>query len=147
MLTGVTDDMALCRNETFGPVVSLYPYTTEEEVVALANDTIYGLNASVWTGDPARGRALAARVKAGTVNINEGYGAAYASYDAPMGGMKASGLGRRHGVEGLLKFTEVQNIATQASWLGFDPPMGMPYEKYADVLAGLLKTMKKLRLK
>ncbi|GAA3471745.1 succinic semialdehyde dehydrogenase [Nonomuraea roseola] len=147
VLTGVTEDMALCRNETFGPVVSLYPYSTEEEVVALANDTIYGLNASVWTGDPARGRALAARVKAGTVNINEGYGAAYASYDAPMGGMKASGLGRRHGVEGLLKFTEVQNIATQASWLGFDPPMGMPYEKYADVLAGLLKTMKKLRLK
>ncbi|MFD1931407.1 MULTISPECIES: succinic semialdehyde dehydrogenase [Nonomuraea] len=147
VLTGVTEDMALCRDETFGPVVSLYPYSSEEEVLALANDTIYGLNASIWTGDPARGRALAARVKAGTVNINEGYGSAYASYDAPMGGMKASGLGRRHGVEGLLKFTEVQTVAGQASWLGFDPPMGMPYDKYADLLAGLLKTMKKLRLK
>ncbi|MET9337301.1 succinic semialdehyde dehydrogenase [Nonomuraea sp. NPDC003804] len=147
VLTGVTEEMALCRDETFGPVVSLYPYSTEEEVLALANDTIYGLNASIWTGDPARGRALAARVKAGTVNINEGYGSAYASYDAPMGGMKASGLGRRHGVEGLLKFTEVQNVASQASWLGFDPPAGMPYDKYAALLAGLLKTMKKLRLK
>ncbi|MEU7899449.1 succinic semialdehyde dehydrogenase [Nonomuraea sp. NPDC049152] len=147
VLTGVTEDMALCRDETFGPVVSLYPYSSEEEVLALANDTIYGLNASIWTGNPARGRALAARVKAGTVNINEGYGSAYASYDAPMGGMKASGLGRRHGVEGLLKFTEVQNVASQASWLGFDPPMGMPYDKYADLLSGLLKTMKRLRLK
>ncbi|MER6513079.1 succinic semialdehyde dehydrogenase [Nonomuraea sp. NPDC001636] len=147
VLTGVRDDMDLCRNETFGPVVALYPFDSEEEAIELANDTIYGLNASIWTTDPARGRALAARVKAGTVNINEGYGSAYASYDAPMGGMKASGLGRRHGAEGLLRYTESKTVASQASWLGFEPPFDLTYETWADVLAGTLKAMRKLRIK
>ncbi|MFI6918390.1 succinic semialdehyde dehydrogenase [Nonomuraea spiralis] len=147
VLTGVRDDMDLCRNETFGPVVALYPFTSEEEAVELANDTIYGLNASIWTTDLARGRALAARVKAGTVNINEGYGSAYASYDAPMGGMKSSGLGRRHGAEGLLRYTESKTVASQASWLGFEPPFDLTYETWANVLAGTLKTMRRLRIK
>lgn len=147
VLTGVTQDMELCRNETFGPVVALHPFASDEEAVGLANDTIYGLNASVWTTNLARGRALAARVKAGTVNINEGYGSAWASYDAPMGGMKASGLGRRHGAEGLLRYTEAQTVASQASWLGFEPPPGVPYEKWAGVLSTTLKTMRRLRLK
>jgi aldehyde dehydrogenase (NAD+)/succinate-semialdehyde dehydrogenase/glutarate-semialdehyde dehydrogenase len=147
VLENVTDDMAVCRDETFGPLVTIYPFRTEDEAVELANDTIYGLNASIWTRDLARGRRLGARIKAGTVNINEGYGSAYASYDAPMGGMKSSGLGRRHGAEGLLKYTEVQTVASQASWLGFEPMLGMTYEKYADTLAGLLKTMKRLHLK
>lgn len=147
VLADVDETMDLCREETFGPVVSIYRFATEDEAVEKANDTVYGLNASVWTGDVARGRALAARIKAGTVNVNEGYGSAYASYDAPMGGMKSSGLGRRHGAEGLLKYTEAQNIASQASWLGFEPVLGMTYDKYADTLAGLLKTMKKLHLK
>ncbi|MFF4773119.1 succinic semialdehyde dehydrogenase [Microtetraspora fusca] len=147
VLAGVTDEMDVCGNETFGPVVALYRFRDEDEVVATANDTVYGLNASIWTRDLARGRALAARIKAGTVNINEGYAAAYASYDAPMGGMKSSGLGRRHGAEGLLKYTESQTVAGQASWLGFDPVLGMAYDRYADTLAGLLKVMKKLHLK
>jgi aldehyde dehydrogenase (NAD+)/succinate-semialdehyde dehydrogenase/glutarate-semialdehyde dehydrogenase len=147
VLTGVREDMDLCRNETFGPVVALYPFTTEDEVVELANDTIYGLNASIWTTSLPRGRALAARVKAGTVNINEGYASAYASYDAPMGGMKASGLGRRHGAEGLLRYTESMTVASQASWLGFEPPFDLTYDKWASVLAVTLKTMRRLRLK
>jgi aldehyde dehydrogenase (NAD+)/succinate-semialdehyde dehydrogenase/glutarate-semialdehyde dehydrogenase len=147
VLTGVTEDMDLCRAETFGPVVALHPFTTDDEAVELANDTVYGLNASVWTSDLARGRALAARINAGTVNINEGYGSAWASYDAPMGGMKASGLGRRHGAEGLLRYTEAQTVASQASWLGFEPPDGVPYEKWAGVLSTTLKTMRRLRLK
>ncbi|MFD0883150.1 hypothetical protein ACFQ08_01035 [Streptosporangium algeriense] len=66
---------------------------------------------------------------------------------APMGGMKSSGLGRRHGFEGLLKFTEARTIAGQASWLGFDPILGMTYDKYADALTSLLKTMKRFHLK
>ena len=56
-------------------------------------------------------------------------------------------LGRRHGTEGLLKYTEVQTVASQATWLGFEPILGMTYDKYADTLAGLLKTMKRLHLK
>jgi aldehyde dehydrogenase (NAD+)/succinate-semialdehyde dehydrogenase/glutarate-semialdehyde dehydrogenase len=147
VLTGVREDMDLCRNETFGPVVALYPFTSDEEAVELANDTVYGLNASVWTSSLPRGRALAARIKAGTVNVNEGYGSAYASYDAPMGGMKSSGLGRRHGAEGLLRYTESQTVASQASWLGFEPPFDLTYETWANVLTGTLKTMRRLRLK
>ncbi|MEV8633057.1 succinic semialdehyde dehydrogenase [Streptosporangium sp. NPDC051023] len=147
ILADVDESMALCRDETFGPVVSVYRFHDDDDAVEKANDTVYGLNASVWTRDLARGRALATRIKAGTVNINEGYGSAYTSYDAPMGGMKSSGLGRRHGDEGLLKYTEVQTVASQASWLGFEPILGMTYDKYADTLAVLLKTMKRLHLK
>src|SRR5947208_2695754 len=95
VLADVTGEMDLCANETFGPVVALYKYASEDEAVAKANDTSYGLNASVWTKDLAHGRRVAARIQAGTVNINDGYGAAFASYDAPMGGMKQSGVGRR----------------------------------------------------
>jgi aldehyde dehydrogenase (NAD+)/succinate-semialdehyde dehydrogenase/glutarate-semialdehyde dehydrogenase len=146
VLSGVGEDMELCRAETFGPVVSLYRFGSDDEAVELANDSSYGLNASIWAGDVARARRLAARLKAGTVNINEGYAAAYASYDAPMGGMKDSGVGRRHGSEGLLKYTEVQTVASQ-HWVGFEPVMGMSYEKYAALLSRGLKTMKRLRLR
>ncbi|WP_371780845.1 succinic semialdehyde dehydrogenase [Streptosporangium subroseum] len=147
ILAGVDESMDLCRAETFGPVVAIYRFSDEDEAVERANDTDYGLNASIWTRDLSRGRALASRINAGTVNVNEGYGSAYASYDAPMGGMKSSGLGRRHGTEGLLKYTEAQTISSQASWLGFEPILGMGYDKYADTLAGLLKIMKQLHLK
>ncbi|GAA3151526.1 succinic semialdehyde dehydrogenase [Planomonospora alba] len=147
VLADVDESMDLCREETFGPVVSLYRFSTDDEAVRRANDTVYGLNASIWTRNPARGRALAARIKAGTVNVNEGYGAAFASYDAPMGGMKSSGLGRRHGAEGLLKYTEAQTVAAQATWLGLEPLPGMTYERYAEVVTTLLKTLKRVRLK
>src|SRR3569833_4067774 len=146
LLSGVGDDMELCRSETFGPVVSLYRFADDDEAVELANDSDYGQNASNWSGDVGRARRLAVRIKAGTVNINEGYASAYASYDAPMGGMKDSGVGRRHGAEGLLKYTEVQTVASQ-HWRGCEPVMGMPYEKYAALLSRGLKTMKRLRLR
>lgn len=146
ILTDVDESMDLCANETFGPVVSIYKYRDEDEVVARANDTQYGLNASIWTKNPARGRRLAARIQAGTVNINDGYGAAYASYDSPMGGMKQSGVGRRHGAEGLLKFTEVQTIASQHV-LDLEPPGAMDYDRFASLMATGVKLMKKLRIK
>jgi succinate-semialdehyde dehydrogenase/glutarate-semialdehyde dehydrogenase len=84
-----------------------------EEVIRRANDSDYGLNFSIWTKNTARGREIAQRLQAGTVNINEGYSAAWASVDAPMGGMKASGLGRRHGAVGIQKYTEQQTVAVQ----------------------------------
>jgi hypothetical protein len=85
-------------------------------------------------------------VRAGTVNINEGFAAAWASKRAPMGGMGASGLGRRHGDEGLLKYTEPQTIATQRA-LGFDPQFGWSDEQWGDTLARAMGVMKKFGLK
>lgn len=105
------DDATLARQETFGPVVAIYRVADVDEAVAAANDTEYGLNASVWLR--RYGAVVAARLRAGTVNVNEGYAAAWASHDAPVGGMGISGLGRRHGREGILKYTEAQTIAEQ----------------------------------
>ena len=82
-------------------------------MVQRANDTPYGLNASVWTRDARLGRQVAARLQAGTVNMNEAYAAAWGSAGAPMGGFKESGLGRRHGAQGILKYTEAQTVAEQ----------------------------------
>lgn len=111
VLTDVPDDALLAREETFGPVVSVYRVADAEEAIARANDTEYGLNASVWSR--RQGEAVAGRLRAGTVNVNEGYAASWASHDAPMGGMGISGVGRRHGAEGLLKYTEAQTVARQ----------------------------------
>jgi succinate-semialdehyde dehydrogenase/glutarate-semialdehyde dehydrogenase len=99
--------------ETFGPVVSVYPFASDDEAVALANDSCYGLNASIWSGDVKTALRLARRLEVGAVNINESYSAAWGSVDAPLGGRKDSGLGRRHGAEGMLKFTESQTLAVQ----------------------------------
>lgn len=113
LLDDVTESMMCFREETFGPVVAISRFTDEDEAIARANDTPYGLNSSVWTKDTARGRKIAARLRTGTVNVNEGYIATWGSTDAPMGGMGDSGLGRRHGAEGIKKYTESQGVAVQ----------------------------------
>jgi len=133
VLADVTDEMLLARTETFGPVVSVYRVDSDAEAVAAANDTPYGLNASVWSGSLAHARRVARQLHVGTVNINEGYAAAWASHGAPMGGVGVSGLGRRHGREGILKYTEPQTIATQHALL-LGPPAGVPRETYASVM-------------
>ncbi|MEV7843382.1 succinic semialdehyde dehydrogenase [Streptomyces cyaneofuscatus] len=141
ILTDVTPEMTLHDHETFGPVVSIYTYRDVEEAVTLANATSYGLNASVWSRNGARGRAVAARVHAGTVNVNEAFAAAWGSVDAPMGGMGDSGLGRRHGADGILKYTEPQTIAHQRIQ-GFTPPARISPETWAALLTGALRLLK-----
>jgi succinate-semialdehyde dehydrogenase/glutarate-semialdehyde dehydrogenase len=146
VLDGVTPEMAVCAEETFGPVVSVYRFDTEEEAVAAANSTPYGLNSSVWTRDQRRGRAIAARLHTGTVNVNEAYGAAYGSVASPMGGMGDSGLGRRHGAEGILRFTEAQTIATQRV-MPLGPSFGLDDEKFAALFTKSLRALKALGFK
>ncbi|MGY2082678.1 succinic semialdehyde dehydrogenase [Blastococcus sp. SYSU DS0539] len=142
VLEGVTDEMELARDETFGPVVAVTRVRDADEAVRLANDTRYGLNASIWT-TPSRGARLATRIQAGTVNVNEAYAAAWASHDAPMGGMKDSGVGRRHGREGIVKYTESQTVAVQRG-LPVGPMPGLPLERYATVMTAGLKALKRL---
>ncbi len=112
VLDGVPAEAECFAGETFGPLVSLYRYSDVDEAVRLANSGDYGLNASVW-GSPREARRVADRIKAGTVNVNEGFAATFGSVDAPMGGMKSSGLGRRQGPEGILRYTEPQSVGVQ----------------------------------
>ncbi|WP_328583258.1 succinic semialdehyde dehydrogenase [Streptomyces sp. NBC_00370] len=146
VLEGVEEPMAVCAQETFGPVVSLYRFSDEDEAVRLANSTAYGLNASVWSRSGRHAHAVATRLRTGTVNINEGYAAAYGSVGSPMGGMKDSGLGRRHGSEGILKYTEAQTVAHQRL-LPLSPSFGMDDEKYAALMSRGLRAMKAFRLR
>ena len=135
ILTGVTDEMTLGRGETFGPVVAVYPVASDAEAIARANDTEFGLNASVWSRH--QGAQVAAQIRSGTVTVNEGYNASWASHDAPMGGMKSSGLSRRHGREGILKYTDAQTIATQRGF-GIAPIGKQSNEAFAKMMSRLL---------
>ena len=143
ILDGVTPDMACHADETFGPVISVYPFTTEDEAVDLANAGDYGLNAAVFSRDNKRARLIANRIKCGTVNINEAFSATFASLDAPMGGMRSSGIGRRQGAEGIHRYTEVQSVATQYL-LRFGPHWGLTDEAYAAVMTGAVKLLTRL---
>ncbi|HHW82361.1 MAG TPA: succinate-semialdehyde dehydrogenase (NADP(+)), partial [Actinomycetales bacterium] len=145
VLTDVPPEAELYAAETFGPVVSLYRVGSDEEAVERANDTDYGLNASVWSRSARRGRAVAEQIRCGTVNVNEGYIAAWASTGAPMGGMGASGLGRRHGEEGLVKYTEAQTIAVQRL-MNVDTPPGFTPQAWAGFMRGFLVARRRLGL-
>ena len=143
VLSDVTPEMECAATETFGPLVSIYPVSDVEEAIEKANDTEYGLNASVWAATTADGEAIAARLRSGTVNVNEGYAFAWGSLSAPMGGMGLSGVGRRHGAEGLLKYTESQTIAT-ARVLNLDPPPGVPPTVWQKSLLPIVQTVMRL---
>lgn len=143
ILADVSPEMTCHASETFGPVVSLYPFRTDDEAVELANQTEYGLNASVLGRDVGRAKAIAVRVRAGTVNVNDGVVSAYGSTDAPMGGMGASGLGRRHGAEGILKYTEAQTVAVQRIPV-LSPPKWVPFPVFTKVMVGILEVLHRL---
>ena len=146
ILEGVTKDMLCGVTETFGPVVALHRYRTVDEAVALANDTDYGLNASVWGGDLGAACAVAARIESGNVNINDILATAYAAKGTPSGGVKNSGVGARHGDQGLLKYTDVQNLAVlKKQIMGARP--GQDHEKYVKGMLSGLKLMRKLRIR
>lgn len=139
IFTGIRPGMKLYAEETFGPVVAVYPFETEDEAVALANATPYGLSASIWSRSPGRALRLARRIQAGSVNVNEAYSSAWGSTDSPIGGMKQSGLYPRHGAEGLLKYTVSQTVAQQRWWqLG----AGRDAAFYARLMTFLVRCMK-----
>lgn len=141
VLEGVTEQMRVCREETFGPVVALYRVPDEFAAVAAANDSAHGLNASVWSRDIGRARAIAARLQAGTVHINDGYTGIWATIDAPMGGVLDSGLGRRNGPEGMLRYTEPQSVVVQR-FIQVGGPAGQRYEGWAKLLTGYVRALK-----
>ena len=107
----VTNDMRIAREEIFGPVLAIIPFETEEEAIAMANDTEYGLYAYIQTGSAARAARVSARLRAGAIAIN-GCGTAYGS---PFGGYKQSGNGREGGKLGLEEFLEVKVMPSIAS--------------------------------
>jgi succinate-semialdehyde dehydrogenase/glutarate-semialdehyde dehydrogenase len=141
ILEGVSPEMTCFGNETFGPVVSVYRVASEEEAIERANDGEYGLNAAIYSRDTARARRIAARIKSGTVNINEAFAATFASLDAPMGGFRQSGTGRRQGAEGLLRYTETQSVGTQRV-MRFGPMFGMSDQAYAKTMTRALRALK-----
>jgi acyl-CoA reductase-like NAD-dependent aldehyde dehydrogenase len=145
ILTQVTGEMQLFAEETFGPVVSVYPFASESEAVERANATRYGLNASIWTRDTARGARLAQQIRAGNVNVNEAYAATWGSVDAPCGGRKESGMRARHGAEGILKFTETQTVAVQ-HFVPVGAPDGMDPSSYARWMTRLLMLLRHIRV-
>lgn len=139
VLEAVTPDMRVYGEETFGPLVTLYSFATEDEAVELANDTGYGLNASIWSRNTRRTRALALRLRAGTVNINEAYGSTWAAIGAPMGGMKQSGIGRRQGEEGILKYTEALTATVQRGLAMAPAPPPISEPRWARMLNVILR--------
>lgn len=131
----------IASQEVFGPVLALIPYDTVEQAIEMANDTEYGLNASVF-GDVSKAEEVAKKIQAGAVNINEGYRASMASLDAPMGGMKQSGVGRRNGIHGIRRFTEPRTIAINRGFVEL-PSRGAQYNRMAPMMGMISKIMKR----
>ncbi|MEV5005953.1 aldehyde dehydrogenase [Streptomyces sp. NPDC093064] len=107
LFADVANTMRIAQEEIFGPVLAVIPYDTEDEAVAIANDSAYGLDGGVWTADPEHGLEVARRIRTGTFGVN----GASRDMRAPFGGFKASGLGREFGPAGLSAYTEYQSIA------------------------------------
>jgi aldehyde dehydrogenase (NAD+) len=118
ILVDVRPDMSIARDEVFGPVLCVLPFDTEEEAIAIANDTQFGLAAGIWTQNVQRAHRVANQVRAGTVWIN-----AYrvVGYNAPFGGYKQSGWGRENGMQALDEYLETKTIWIELSGATRDP--------------------------
>ncbi|HEY7148480.1 MAG TPA: aldehyde dehydrogenase family protein [Gaiellaceae bacterium] len=118
VLAGVEPEMTVAQEEIFGPVVTISPFADEKDAIRQANAVRYGLMATVWTGDPARGHRVARRIKAGTVGINMPY---TAFPGIPFGGYKHSGFGRELGIETLELYLETKSVIVSTSPKPFNP--------------------------
>ncbi|HKU22126.1 MAG TPA: aldehyde dehydrogenase family protein [Terriglobales bacterium] len=132
--------MRLMREETFGPVLPVMPVESDEHAIALANDSEFGLAASVWTRDRARGAAIAGRLQAGTVMVNDVI-SCYGISEAPHGGVKSSGLGRTHGLPGLEEMVWVKYVDSdllprlrKVWWYGYGPEFTRQMEGFVEFL-------------
>lgn len=151
VLTEVPPEARAHREETFGPVVSIYPVASDDEAVAAVNDSELGLVAAVWTRSAARGAELAARVRAGAVTVNDTHHLLWGSVGAPIGGVGASGHGRRHGREGLWETTWTQSVVAQRGvhtgrGLGMRQVVELGTPVWPGVLTRLLRLERLLRI-
>jgi succinate-semialdehyde dehydrogenase/glutarate-semialdehyde dehydrogenase len=148
VLGNVTPDMRVMREETFGPLLPVVRVRDDDEAVALANASEFGLSASVWTRDTARALRLAARLQAGTVVLNDAVVVA-GMVDVPHGGVKSSGTGRSHGRDGLLECVRTKTIVEdrfhnwrQPWWFGYSPEYARQFDAYVQVAHGHSLTAK-----
>jgi acyl-CoA reductase-like NAD-dependent aldehyde dehydrogenase len=142
VLFNVTDEMGIMREETFGPVLPIMAFDDDDEAVRLANDSEYGLAASIWTHDSKRGERLARRIHAGTVMVNDVV-SCFGISEAPHGGVKASGIGRTHGRLGLeemvrLKYLDIDRMPRMKKlwWYGYGESFRRQMEGFLDLEFG-----------
>ena len=140
VFTDVTSSARMYRQEVFGPVIDVEGYDTIEQAIEWANDSEFGLNASV-VGDERDALLVAEQLNAGSVNINEAYRASFASMESPMGGVKASGQGRRNGVGGILRFTEAKSIGIARGPIKI-PSRAKQYKTMAPIMRLMVKLLK-----
>ncbi|MDE2345733.1 MAG: aldehyde dehydrogenase family protein, partial [Gammaproteobacteria bacterium] len=141
VLTGVDHEMAIMRDETFGPILAVMPYTSDAEAVRLANDSRYGLSASVWSRDQGKAASLAKQIHAGAIMIND-HVTSYGMTETPWGGFKDSGYSRGHGHYAFEAVTAPRVIITD--WFKHlrRQPFWMPYDiKAYEGLKGALKAL------
>jgi acyl-CoA reductase-like NAD-dependent aldehyde dehydrogenase len=145
ILANAGDAAPISREETFGPVVTLHRVRSAEEAIAKANDSDFGLNASVWARGGSEALAVARRLDTGSAAVNSTL-LIYNSFDVPMGGFKRSGIGRRHGEHGILRYTQVQSLVSSFAFGGgYDSMlMRVKSKSMANALLSLLKVWRRL---